>query len=235
MKKKLESELVKIAHRILAMQGMQDIEALQREARLAYENLTLLRFLETHFGESNQEVIRNEIADRFETLAGRVLRGNSNVPETNPHQDSDALMTPGMETIRDMVSEMPDPQTLEDMLSGFGMEPDFVKRDKDIVTPDVEVKEKKAEPRVAPAQYSMREKLQGSLSLGLNDKISFINNLFDGSEEDFTRVVSLLNTKSSFEEAKRFIEEMIKPDYNYWEGKEIYEVRLLKILEARFS
>ena len=163
-----------------------------------------------------------------------MLRGNSNVPETNPHENSDDLITPGMDTIRDMVREMPDPESLEDILAGFGVEPDFVKRDKDIVTPQVEVKPRKPEPQVAPAQYSKKEKLQGGLSLGLNDKISFINHLFGGSEEDFTRVVSQLNTKNSFEEARLFIEEMIKPDYN-WEGKEIYETRLLKILEARFS
>lgn len=234
MKKKLETELVKIAHRILAMQGKEDIEGLHREARLAYENLTLLRFLETHFGESKQEEIRNEIADRFESLAGSVLSGNANVPETNPHENDDALMTPGMDTIRDMVKEMPDSESLEDILSGFGMEPDFVKRDKEIVTPEVEVR-KKPSPRIPQNQYVVKKNAQSGLSIGLNDKISFINNLFDGSEQDFTRVVSQLNTKNTFEDAKRFIQEMIKPDYNNWEGKEVYEIRLLKILEARFS
>lgn len=233
MKKKIESELVKIAHRILSLEGKDDLVALQRETRLAYENLTLLRFMETHFGGSKQEEIRNEIADRFETLAGNVLSGNSNVPESNPHEND--LMTPGMETIRDMVKEMPDEETLEDILSGFGVEPDFVKRDKDIVTPEVKAVKKKPEPQTPPAQYALNTKTNNGLSIGLNDKISFVNNLFEGSDEDFIRVISQLNSKTSFEEARLFIEEMVKPDYNHWEGKEIYETRLLKILEASFS
>ena len=235
MKKKIETELVKIAHRILNLQGQQDIEALHREARLAYENLTLLRFLETHFTQSKQVEIRNEIAERFEAMAGSVLQGNSNVPETNPHEHEDDLMTPGMQTIRDMVKEMPDPESLEDILSGFGVEPDFVKRDKDIVTPDIEVKEKTKVKQVAPPAVSLSNRPQKALSIGLNDKISFIQNLFDGSDEDYIRVISQLNSKASFEEAREFLMEMIKPDYNNWEGKEVYEGRLLKIVEARFS
>ncbi|MBL7471327.1 hypothetical protein [Robertkochia sediminum] len=233
MKKKVESELVKIAHRILSLQGQEDLVALQREARLAYENLTLLRFMETHFGASKQEEIRHEIADRFEALAGNVLRGNSNVPETNPHEND--LVTPGMQTIRDMVKEMPDEETLDDILAGFGVEPDFVKRDKEVLTPEVDTKPKRKEAQAPPAQHSLNTRLTNSLNLGLNDKIAFIKNLFDGSDEDFNRVISMLNTKTSFEDAREFLDEMVKPDYNHWEGKEIYEVRLLKILEARFS
>ncbi|THD69227.1 hypothetical protein E7Z59_02535 [Robertkochia marina] len=234
MKKKIESELVKIAHRILNMQGKEDIEDLKREARLAYENLTLLSFLETHIQPSKQVEIRNEIAERFETLAGSVLRGNSNVPETNPHEHEDDLMTPGMQTIRDMVKEMPDPESLEDILAGFGVEPDFVKRDKEIITADLDVKEKVQTKMPAPA-VETRSKSKGGLSIGLNDKISFIKYLFNGSDEDYARVISQLNTKGSFEEAYSFLNEMVKPDYNNWEGQEIYEARLIKILEARFA
>lgn len=234
MKKKIESELVKIAHRILNMQGKEDIEDLKREARLAYENLTLLSFLETHLQPSKQVEIRNEIAERFETLAGSVLRGNSNVPETNPHEHEDDLMTPGMQTIRDMVKEMPDPESLEDILAGFGVEPDFVKREKEIITADLEVKEQVQTKMPSPA-VETRSKNKGGLNIGLNDKISFIKYLFNGSDEDYARVISQLNTKGSFEEAYSFLNEMIKPDYNNWEGQEIYEARLIKILEARFA
>jgi len=31
-----------------------------------------------------------------------------------------------------------------------------------------------------------------------------------------------------------FIENMIKPDYNHWEGKEAFELRFLKCLESNF-
>lgn len=235
MKKKIESELVKIAHRILNMQGKEDIEDLKREARLAYENLTLLSFLETHVRQSKQVEIRHEIAERFEALAGRVLRGNSNVPETNPHEHEDDLMTPGMQTIRDMVQEMPDPESLEDILAGFGVEPDFIKREKEIITADLEVKDRVQATKTPPPVVETSSAGKGGLSIGLNDKISFIKYLFNGSDEDYARVISQLNTKGSFEEAYDFLNEMVKPDYNNWEGQEIYEARLIKILEARYA
>lgn len=229
MKKKIESELVKIAHRILNLQGKQDLDALHREARLAYENLTLLKFMEMYLGKSAQEEIRSEIADKFESLAGNVLSGNANVPETNPHANEDDLMIPGMDTIKDMVKEMPQDQTLEELLAGFGVEPDFVKSDKTNVTSALETAAKTVSPPASAATP------KASLNIGLNDKISFIKNLFEDNDEDYTRVISQLNTFDNLEEAKSFLQHMVKPEYHNWDGAEIYEARLMKILEARFS
>ena len=37
---------------------------------------------------------------------------------------------------------------------------------------------------------SLNDTLQGDIQIGLNDRIAFVKNLFDGSQEDFNRVVS---------------------------------------------
>ena len=39
----------------------------------------------------------------------------------------------------------------------------------------------------------------------------------------------------SFEEISDFLENIIKPDYNNWEGKEDYESRFLEIIEQKFN
>jgi hypothetical protein len=39
---------------------------------------------------------------------------------------------------------------------------------------------------------------------------------------------------SNWEEAQNFIEQMVKPEYDFWEGKEEFEVRFLKCLESNF-
>jgi hypothetical protein len=39
----------------------------------------------------------------------------------------------------------------------------------------------------------------------------------------------------SFEEISDFIENIIKPDYNNWTGKEEYETRFLDTIENRFT
>lgn len=74
-----------------------------------------------------------------------------------------------------------------------------------------------------------------TISLGLNDRIAFEKNLFGGSGEDLNRVISQLNTIDTFDEAKDFVNDLVKPDYNNWQGKEEYEERLMELVEQRFS
>ena len=69
----------------------------------------------------------------------------------------------------------------------------------------------------------------------MNDRLAFVNHLFENNNEDYDRVVSQLNTMDSFEEISDFLENIIKPDYNNWEGKEDYETRLLQIIEQKFN
>jgi hypothetical protein len=44
MKKKLESELMSIAHRILKLKGKEDVIKLHAETSLLYEKLSVLKF-----------------------------------------------------------------------------------------------------------------------------------------------------------------------------------------------
>ncbi|WP_288984760.1 hypothetical protein [uncultured Flavobacterium sp.] len=82
---------------------------------------------------------------------------------------------------------------------------------------------------------SLNDKLNKGINIGLNDRIAFEKKLFGGNAEDFNRVLSQLNTFDSFEEAKGFIVDFVKPDYNNWAGNEEYETRFLEIVEKKFS
>ncbi len=61
-----------------------------------------------------------------------------------------------------------------------------------------------------------------------------MKNLFGGSQEDFNRVVSQLNSFKTQKEAKKFINKMVKPDYD-WTDKEEVEERFMSIVERKFS
>ncbi|EAR11507.1 hypothetical protein PI23P_06186 [Polaribacter irgensii 23-P] len=61
-----------------------------------------------------------------------------------------------------------------------------------------------------------------------------MKNLFDGSQEDFNRVVSLLNSFKTEKEAKKFINKMIKPDCN-WANHEALENHFVAIVERKFA
>jgi len=81
---------------------------------------------------------------------------------------------------------------------------------------------------------SLNDKLQGDIQIGLNDRIAFVKNLFGGSQEDFNRVVSQLNSFKTLKEAKKFINKIVKPDYD-WTDKEEVEERFMFIVERKFS
>ena len=107
-----------------------------------------------------------------------------------------------------------------------------------------------AEPETAPAavQGSVQEKAQlnsekkslndrlagTALKFGLNDRIGFVKELFDGSAEDFNRVVSQLNTLSSLSEAQDFLQTHIAPEYGWANNEETAE-RFMAAVEQRFG
>jgi hypothetical protein len=82
---------------------------------------------------------------------------------------------------------------------------------------------------------SLNDTLNKGINIGLNDRIAFEKKLFGGNSDDFNRVLSQLNSFDSFEEAKDFIQDFVKPDYNNWEGNEEFETRFLDILEKKFN
>ncbi len=81
---------------------------------------------------------------------------------------------------------------------------------------------------------SINDAVRKNFNMGLNDKIAFEFHLFGGKSEDFNRVLSQLNTFDTFAEAKDFIENMVKPDYNNWLTKDEYAERFMEIIESKF-
>ncbi|MEE4001301.1 hypothetical protein V1T75_13235 [Tenacibaculum sp. FZY0031] len=86
----------------------------------------------------------------------------------------------------------------------------------------------------AAPKKTINDYFQKTIQIDLNDRIAFVKHLFDGDQNDFNRVISQLNTIKTEKEAKKFINKMIKPDYD-WSEKEEYENRLLEIIERRFA
>ncbi|TXK78587.1 hypothetical protein [Mesonia sp. K4-1] len=82
---------------------------------------------------------------------------------------------------------------------------------------------------------SLNDRLKKGIQIGLNDRLSYIKHLFDGDASDYNRVLSQLNTIESYPEAERFINEVVKPDYNHWENKEVYENRFLQAIENKYA
>ncbi|MFI2741579.1 hypothetical protein ACG2LH_02460 [Zhouia sp. PK063] len=234
MKKKLESELVSIAHKILQLKGKEDVVALQAEAKAVYEKLTILKFVEEHFGEVQPTIGKSTVVEKFEQMATNVLSENRTVPESNPHEED--IIIPGIDTLRGIVAEMPEDaqrdKTLEELLAGFSVEPTFVKREAESIEKHTQVE---VTTKVEEKKRSLNDTLKRGFNIGLNDKIAFTKHLFGGSTDDYNRVISQLSTIPTYREAEHFITNMVKPDHNNWEGKEEYEARFIGFVESKFE
>ncbi|MGB3145360.1 MAG: hypothetical protein WBB24_14755 [Maribacter sp.] len=229
MKRKLKQELKKLSTDILTADNLDDISGLYEVSKQLYEKLAVLRFIEEELNDMEVDVSKNAIAAKFEEMANAILRSNKTVPESNPHEND--IMIPGMDTIKDMVSEMPNNEELEDVLAEFMAKPNFLKNDKELFMPSKEELIQKEDK-----SKSLNDRFgKSDIKVDLNNRLAFVKHLFNGSMEDYNRVLSQLNTIDSEERTVAFIVNMVKPDYNQWAGKEEYEERFMEVISRRFA
>ena len=326
MKKKLEADLISIAHRILQLKNKSDINQLYLETQKLYEKLSVLRFVEEHFGdvkptigtieiekqieqafnkeesaqletrkvidEVKEEVVETPLEQNTETIG--ILQPATNIVVDEVISEEEVIETPieEEEEIEELVTdgeiltnrttesetapfipafnletqeetEIEEPKkeveieapkkneavqiSFEDLLGGNYHDTQFVKvqqieniptavvieTPKEIVAEEekaIPAKEETAEPKTV----SLNEKLAKGINIDLNDRIAFTKHLFGNSSEDYNRVLNQLITFDTFYETRDFILDMVKPDYNNWEGKEDYEDRFMDIIEKKF-
>ncbi len=68
MKKKLEADLISIAHRILKLKNKSDINQLYLETQKLYEKLAILKFVDENFDEAKPTIGHSEINSQIETI-----------------------------------------------------------------------------------------------------------------------------------------------------------------------
>lgn len=226
MKKRLKEELRKLSTEIITARNLGDITSLYETAKELYEKLAILKYIEEKLNEVEIDVSKSTIGAKFETMANSVLKANSSVPESNPHEED--IIIPGIETIKDMVSEMPSATTIDEVLSQFTSKPELIKNDKDLFMPKEAVNTK-------PVSGQRSANAHREVRVDLNDKLAFVKHLFNNSMEDYIRVMSQLSTIDSEERSVSFIVNMVKPDYDNWVGKEEYESRFMNVITRKFA
>ena len=291
MKKKLKSDLVSLAHKILKLDSESDYETLKNEAQKIYEALSVLAYIEASFdagqpatdkaeiikaledenteviAESIQEIQQEQVEEtpteepqKEETELERIARiaaANEELferlrtPEEpkpkaedpkpkeqkEPKINQASLHEPVMEKIKDIVAQMPpEADAIEAMFQQITQQPDVVKNDKDEIGEYGRIAEFEEDEKPQESKPKrLNDRISRGLSFGLNDRIAFIKHLFNGSDTDYNRVLSQLNTANSEEEAFNLIDQMVKPDYNNWEGKEMYETRFKELIARKFD
>jgi len=190
----------------------------------------LIRLAHEILGQ-NDSLNTQELLEKVQQLYKQLILIEHFEGQETSTDSSQAEVAPLMETINEMVTEMPLEQesaAIEDLFASV-TNPVFIKKE--------EEKEQPASSKTIPDNSlpkNLNDFLGKGIQIGLNDRLAFIKNLFEGSAEDYQRVLSQVQTYSNWEEAQLFIQEMIKPDYNNWEGKEEFEIRFLKCIETNF-
>jgi len=327
MKKKLEAELISIAHRILKLKNKSELHQLHQEAQNLYEKLSVLRFVEDHFAEVKPTIGLSAIEEKIEEVFDVKEEQAEPIIETviETEEEVDEVVIDSAETEEEAIDEEHEVETIEDEIEVVAetetseeiiqeeieseetaeleeaesseeetieetnfkpaFELSFDTKDEEIeaeikaeikkVSPQITIddllgpnyvdpvfvkpedlaKEIKPDPShvipigrsyndAAPVislnkdnegrSISLNDRMAKGIIIGLNDRIAFMSHLFANSSEDYNRVLSQLMTFDTFEDAKNFIDNMVKPDYNNWQGKEEYAERFMEIVEKKF-
>lgn len=244
MKKKLEADLISIAHRILKLTGKEDVTKLHAETGALYEKLSVLKFANENF-EGDLPTIGSDSSffGMLDTAFNNKVSDNIEYEDKTyvnlDENEDDGIYEPVMEKIKDMVAQMPqESQQVDDMFENAVAHKDTQKTHLEDITAGFE--EIPVFEPIDQANENLRKSLNdklknGGLSIGLNDKLAFIKHLFNGEIENYERVLSQLNTTSTYQEASHLLNDIVKPDYNNWKGKEEFEARFLRIVEHKFD
>ncbi|WPY98648.1 hypothetical protein [Christiangramia sp. OXR-203] len=261
MKKKIEADLAEIAEKILQNKGNFNTMELKENALLLYEKLTVLAFTEKHLSEEvpqQKEAVKQEeeatpkpkVKDLPEPPAQLSAYDEFYPDGTEFNEDSDAITEPNTEKIKDIVAQMPpESQSVDLFMNHINDAPEVsnsapysqqVEEKKDFRNIGVDYDNL---PDFEPVKHvpandkprSLNDRLKKGINIGLNERLAYIKHLFGGDTADYNRVLSQLNTFTSLEEASKFIDLVVKPDYNNWQGKEAYEERFRAHIQNKFG
>jgi len=243
MKRKLESELISVAHRILKLTGKEDLEKRQAEIALLYQKISILKFLEDNHDGQLAETKGLE-ASFFNALDGAFNNTVTDSVEVADKtfvnidtEETESIMEPAIEKIKDIVAQMPEETAEVDaMLDAINDSPEVIEQDLNELSPSFAQLPIFDAVELDPPAPSLNDQLKTQgFQIGLNDRLAFVKNLFENSIEDYDRVLSQLSTLGSFDEASDLLNTIIKPDYNNWEGQDDIEARFLEIIEQKFK
>ena len=217
MPKKIHQELQRIAKEILKKDKKQDLQKVYDQTLSLFEQLILIK----HSGELSGDLL-NELDLKYDNMIDFIKAGNKENTEVDFRKTDSKDPLNFNNSVKDIVKE-----TLEKNIHEA--------KSSELTTQDLsfEPKEKASEQKEI-IKERLNDKFSKGLQIDLNDRLAFIKHLFDKSPNEYQRAISQISTFQYWNQAKSFILEMVKPDYDNWKGKELYEERFLKIIENNF-
>lgn len=225
MTEKIKIALLQWANKVINEQAQWDDEQTHKVIQDLYELSVVQKMLLEDAG-SNKNLWKKQqaqISEVIESLTGEV-------PQEEISKEENMEVAPMMETIKNMVTEMPEPETYEKLFETVEDMPTFVPKEEETDKNFAETQPPKKEER-----QNINDHFAKTLSIDLNDRLSFIKHLFEEDAKAYERVIAQVVTFESWSEVFDFIQVQVKPEYDNWKGKEEIIERFLAILQKNFE
>jgi hypothetical protein len=255
MRNKLINELKSLAHEILSLQTNDDLTMLRKKTEEIYDKLVILDYLTENINTLENDSSINQIEEKFasdviEESENQLINEIVNESESNEVEEnitdelenksnySEEIENIGGIDSSDLDNDFAD--NADDFEELFEPKFDSIKEDfslkdefKDTVSLD-ETENLFDTKKSVSKPVSLNDKLLNkNIQIGLNDRIAFVNNLFNFNQTEFNYALNELNSFETEIEAKNYIENNIKTKYN-WIGKEDIEERFNLLIERKF-
>ena len=201
-------ELKKLAQRLIDADRFEDTAALKADLMKIYDALTVIEHREVATGPADLQA--QEITEHDDATA---RKDEEDIDLPVGEAELKELFEPKFDSV---VEDMRQKKEFEDTVPIEDTQKLF------------EAKSEQSKP------VSLHEKLlRNKIQVGLNDRIAFVNKLFNFNQAEFNAVLRELNGFTSKEQALTYIQTRVKPKYN-WEGKEELEERFMALIERKF-
>ncbi len=239
MQEKLLKELKGLAAEILQLERNEAVHNLLEKAQEVQNNLAVLKFLLENEASGKQEEpipepivvediepIKEEISltfdDKFHAEVGK---------EIDEELVKEAFLKRKTEESKKEEENLKEifVPTFESVKEDFSLKEEFKN------TVSLDETEKLFETKKEDArQLSLNDKLlNSSIQVGLNDRIAFVNSLFNFSQSEFNKELSVLNGFKTEKEAKDHINIYLRSRYK-WKNKEEIIERFMLLVERKF-
>ena len=224
MTEKIKTALVQWATNIIKDQSNWDDEKTHDAIQKIYELSIFQKML------TDQEEIDQSLWERHQKKLDEVI--NSLTEDTNKEKtkDEDMEVAPMMETIKNMVTEMPEPETYEKLFESVGTPPTLMSKKNDSIRNKLDT-----EKDISNDKKNINDQFSKKLSVDNNERLAFIKHLFDGDTINYERVLNQTLTLGSWSEVSNLISSKVKIEYNNWKGKEDIADRFLTVLQKSFE
>jgi len=208
MKESFHAEITSLANQISKM----EINSSSDE----YFNLVIQLFEKIIlFKNINQ---KSKLEDQLEKNNLHLISEDAN--ENNDYKDH--TVEPLIETIKEMIPEMPENNLTSNTLNDQSN--DFLFEKKTSIN--------RIDNQISP---KLNDRFAKIFKVDVNDRSAFIQKLFDEKSDEYEKVMKKISSIQDWKSIHEFIQNGVKPNYNSWKDNLLVEKRFFTILKKQFS